>query len=162
MVRGLFLTSGALGLTIRASPELWALQRTAEERLGPYEALGGSKLLVALGAVPEARDLVADAEPFELSSERFERLQILVSAAHAKGLEVGADVPLFLQQQHSLNLLPNSGDYEAEVRRRVQWLRAIGFDHLGTELGSTEFTRGLPATETIRLLNIIQESFQLL
>lgn len=302
MVRGLFLTSGALGLTIRASPELWALQRTAEERLGPYEALGGSKLLVALGAVPEARDLVADAEvenlasdafilrsrnmnrvhlvvcagrtvravgysffeflrvlgfsflhplkpvapralslhpvdlhesprwefrgthyhtqhpleltnclngydeegktenrerwaialkswedyldwllaqkqnyvewilladargerakpsePFELSSERFERLQILVSAAHAKGLEVGADVPLFLQQQHSLNLLPNSGDYEAEVRRRVQWLRAIGFDHLGTELGSTEFTRGLPATETIRLLNIIQE-----
>ena len=33
-------------------------------------------------------------EPFELSSERFERLQILVSAAHAKGLE--ARSPFFV------------------------------------------------------------------
>jgi hypothetical protein len=30
-----------------------------------------------------------------------------------------------------------------KVRRRIRWLRSCGFDHLGTELGSTEFTRGI-------------------
>ena len=33
-------------------------------------------------------------------------------------------------------------DSEFQVRDRVRWLLSCGFDHLGTELGSTEFTRG--------------------
>ena len=101
-------------------------------------------------------------------------------------VQVGADVPLTLKQQHALNLLPkptrSPTDNAAQARRgpprlhlkaflavdpvengpnamlcllfvgqprnnpqvrqRVQWLLSCGFDHLGTELGSTEFTRG--------------------
>ncbi|CAJ1398735.1 unnamed protein product [Effrenium voratum] len=97
---------------------------------------------------------------FELSDERRERLRILVAAAHARGIEVGVDVPLSLKQQHALNLLPSPGRQshnEEQVRARVRWLRSCGFDHLGTELGTTEFTRGLHAAEMVRLLNITQE-----
>eukprot|EP00435_Cladocopium_sp_Y103_P064689 s192_g26.t1 len=102
---------------------------------------------------PDLKDQALDLG-FELSDERRWRLQTLVQAAHDKGLEVGVDVPLSLKQQHALNLLPNQrGDHEEEVRRRIRWLRSCGFDHLGTELGSTEFTRGLKASEMIHLLN---------
>ncbi|CAE7738957.1 unnamed protein product [Symbiodinium microadriaticum] len=99
---------------------------------------------------------------FETSAERRDRLRLLVDAAHGLGLEVGVDVPLTLRQQHALNLLPRpSRDREenaAQVRDRVRWLLSCGFDHLGTELGSTEFTRGLEAVELTRLLNVTQEA----
>ncbi|CAE7241969.1 unnamed protein product [Symbiodinium natans] len=99
---------------------------------------------------------------FETSSERQARLRLIVNAAHDLGLEVGADVPLTLKQQHALNLLPkptrSPTDNAAQVRQRVQWLLSCGFDHLGTELGSTEFTRGLDARELTHLLNETQEA----
>lgn len=70
------------------------------------------------------------------------------------------DVPLSLKQQHALTLLVD-GD-ESQLRRRVRWLRRCGFDHLGTELGTTEFTRGLKAKEMVRLLNVLQDAFEIL
>ena len=45
----------------------------------------------------------------------------------------------FLSTSVDSPLLPLVG----KVRRRIRWLRSCGFDHLGTELGSTEFTRGI-------------------
>jgi len=97
---------------------------------------------------------------FELGDERKSRLSQLVSMAHAFGLEVGADVPVTLQQQHALCLVPGStGTWEEDASRleqRVQWVLSCGFDHLGTELGSTEFTRGLTAEYQIKLLNLTQ------
>eukprot|EP00439_Symbiodinium_sp_Y106_P026528 s5902_g3.t1 len=107
-------------------------------------------------------DRASDKVDFETSAERRDRLQLVVDAAHGLGLEVGVDVPLTLKQQHALNLLPRpSRDREenaAQVRERVRWLLSCGFDHLGTELGSTEFTRGLDAVELTRLLNVTQEA----
>ncbi|CAE7780907.1 unnamed protein product [Symbiodinium sp. CCMP2592] len=107
-------------------------------------------------------DRASDKVGFETSAERRDRLQLVVEAAHGLGLEVGVDVPLTLKQQHALNLLPRPSrdreENEAQVRERVRWLLSCGFDHLGTELGSTEFTRGLDALELTRLLNVTQEA----
>jgi len=99
---------------------------------------------------------------FEVSDERRERFRLINEAAHGLGLEVGADVPITLRQQHSLNLLPEelSGDMqrnEEVVRGRVRWLIDCGFDHLGTELGTTEFTRGLAAKDMVHMLNVTKE-----
>mmetsp|Transcript_21496 Transcript_21496/g.48478 ORF Transcript_21496/g.48478 Transcript_21496/m.48478 type:complete len:821 (-) Transcript_21496:164-2626(-) len=100
-------------------------------------------------------------EGFEVSAERQQRLRLIIDSAHALGLEVGADVPLVLKQQHALNLLPRPSlrraSNDEQVRQRVRWLLSCGFDRLGTELGSTEFTRGLSATEQVHLLNVTQE-----
>ncbi|CAK0880257.1 unnamed protein product [Prorocentrum cordatum] len=94
---------------------------------------------------------------FELSDERQARLQELVRRAHGRGIEVGVDVPLALQQQHALSILPAPtgrwAEDEAMLTHRLSWLLACGFDHVGTELGTTEFTRGLPAEYMVRLLN---------
>ncbi|CAE7492352.1 unnamed protein product [Symbiodinium pilosum] len=107
-------------------------------------------------------DRAEDKASFEVSEERRVRLGLIVDAAHALGLEVGIDVPLTLKQQHALNLLPKPSrkpaENTAQVKERVQWLLSCGFDHLGTELGSTEFTRGLDARELTRLLNETQEA----
>jgi len=106
-----------------------------------------------------ARDELS--QGFELSEERQIRLTQLVTMAHAFGLEVGADIPVTLQQQHALCLVPGStGKWEedaARLEQRVRWVLACGFDHLGTELGSTEFTRGLTAEYQIKLLNLTQQ-----
>jgi len=83
---------------------------------------------------------------FQLSSERQARLQMLVKAAHARGILVGVDVPLTQQQQHAMSLLPESTGRWAvdleQVKQRARWLLDCGFDHFGTELGATEFHRG--------------------
>lgn len=139
--------------------ERWALALNAwEDYLDWLLAQKQNYVEWMLLADRRGRDESQAMTSFEVSDERRLRLQILVEAAHARGLEVGADVPLSLKQQHALNLLPNPRqNHEEQVRGRVRWLRSCGFDHLGTELGSTEFTRGLRATEMIRLLNITQD-----
>mmetsp|Transcript_74333 Transcript_74333/g.131508 ORF Transcript_74333/g.131508 Transcript_74333/m.131508 type:complete len:863 (-) Transcript_74333:126-2714(-) len=103
---------------------------------------------------------VGQADGFELSDERQMRLKLIVQKAHERGIEVGLDVPLTLQQQHALSLMPSpSHDWSSnfdQIRTRVQWLLNCGFDHLGTELGTTEFTKGLSAKDLVRSLNLVQ------
>eukprot|EP00927_Polykrikos_kofoidii_P004640 TRINITY_DN11833_c0_g1_i1.p1 TRINITY_DN11833_c0_g1~~TRINITY_DN11833_c0_g1_i1.p1 ORF type:complete len:833 (-),score=58.64 TRINITY_DN11833_c0_g1_i1:60-2558(-) len=102
----------------------------------------------------------SNSDRFELSESRKGRLAALISIAHDFGIEVGADVPLTLVQQHALCLLPNlhraSPISDAEIRSKVRWFIDCGFDHLGTELGSTEFTNGLVPKEQVRALNIVK------
>jgi hypothetical protein len=74
---------------------------------------------------------------------RLARLRELVDLAHARGLLVGVDVPIALEQQHAFRLLRHQGTVEsetAEIRQRVDWLMGAGFDYLATEAGFSEFT----------------------
>lgn len=85
---------------------------------------------------------------FAQSPTRQARLAELVSRAHGFGVEVGIDVPIALQQQHTFRLLTKQGelgDELAQIRARVDWLMAAGFDYLATENGTTEFTHPPPA-----------------
>lgn len=116
---------------------------------------------------PEPHLRGSESPGFEWSEARCERLRNLTTYAHARGLEVGADVPLTLRQQHALSLLSaktagawwdHDSRAEVEVRTNIEWLLQCGFDHVGTELGTTEFTKGLPASELVRLLNVVQET----
>jgi hypothetical protein len=77
--------------------------------------------------------------------ERFLRLSILVQHAHAFGLAAGLDVPIVFGQQHAFRLLRNQQASNepaelAELRGRVDQVLDAGFDFLGTESGTSEFT----------------------
>lgn len=88
--------------------------------------------------------LAADSwSAFADSAERQARLAELVDIGHAWGLRVGADAPLALAQQHAWRLLRRTGNRAqelAEIHQRVDWLAAVGFDFVSTELGFSEFT----------------------
>ncbi len=85
---------------------------------------------------------------YAASDERQRRLRVLVDRVHAFGLRAGADVPIALVQQHTFRLLQEEGELDDELtqlRARIDWLMAAGFDFLSTENGSTEFTHPEPA-----------------
>lgn len=90
---------------------------------------------------------------FAQSDVRQARLTTLVERAHAFGIRAGIDVPIALVQQHAFRLLLEQGDDTpagladelAQIRARIDWLMAAGFDFLSTENGSTEFTHPPPA-----------------
>lgn len=85
---------------------------------------------------------------YAASAERQRRLRILVERAHDFGVRAGADVPIALVQQHTFRLMQEEGeldDERAQIRARLDWLMAAGFDFLSTENGSTEFTHPEPA-----------------
>ncbi|MBS2016151.1 MAG: hypothetical protein JST00_24935 [Deltaproteobacteria bacterium] len=84
---------------------------------------------------------------FAESETRRTRLAELVAHVHAFGLEAGIDVPLVLQQQHTYRLIKPNGDLAdetAQLRRRVDWLAAAGFDYFVTSSGTTELTHPTP------------------
>jgi hypothetical protein len=79
---------------------------------------------------------------------RQERLATLAAHAHDRGIAVGADAPLALEQQHTFRLVRETGDLESEkqqIRTRLDWLFGAGFDFFSTESGSTEFTHPDPS-----------------
>ena len=81
---------------------------------------------------------------FAESPERQTRLAELVRIGHDYGLKVGVDAPLALRQQHAFTLVRQTGtlaDEEQQIRDRLDYLLAAGFDFIATELGFSEFTR---------------------
>ncbi len=82
---------------------------------------------------------------FADSPERQDRLRELVDLAHGWGIVCGADTPIAQRQQHSWHLLRRGGtgvlaDEIDEIEMRLDWLMAVGFDFVATELGFSEFT----------------------
>ncbi len=75
---------------------------------------------------------------------RQQRMRQIVDIGHSFGLNMGADVPIVLSQQHSFRLLRNvSGCLEDEIKeiqQNVDYILDMGFDFIGTESGYTEFT----------------------
>lgn len=77
------------------------------------------------------------------SAERKARFATMVGMAHAWGLQVGADAPLVMVQQHAWHMADGSAsveDQKRQVAARLQWYSDVGFDYLSTESGSTEFS----------------------
>lgn len=84
---------------------------------------------------------------FADSDDRIARLATLVSRAHDFGLDAGIDAPIAFQQQHSFRLLRNQGqlaDEIAEIDSRLDWLMKAGWDFIGIEAGTSEFTSPAP------------------
>jgi hypothetical protein len=77
------------------------------------------------------------------------RLKTLVDRAHDFGLRAGLDVPIVFGQQHAFRLLRNQQQSNepaelAEIDARLDYVLAAGFDFLGTESGTSEFTAPAP------------------
>lgn len=90
---------------------------------------------VLLGA-PSWRDM-AD------STERFERLKVLVERGRRLGLRIGIDVPIALSQQHAWRLVRHAEEGEdalEAIRSGLDQVMSAGFDYVVTEAGTTEFT----------------------
>ncbi len=82
-------------------------------------------------------------QSFAGGTTRQARLAEIVARAHAWGLKVGADVPFALRQQHAWTMIEKFGNRAqelAQIRARVAWLDQAGFDFVGTEMGTSEFT----------------------
>ncbi|KAI9332142.1 hypothetical protein DFJ73DRAFT_856035 [Zopfochytrium polystomum] len=84
---------------------------------------------------------------FARSDVRADRLKKIVDVGHSFGVAVGVDVPIAFAQQHSFRLLKNGTgkanhlDAEkAEIHESLDWVMKAGFDFLGTENGTSEFT----------------------
>ena len=80
---------------------------------------------------------------FATSAKRQARLTELVARAHAFGIMVGVDVPIVQQQQNTFRLIHPSGDLAgevAEMKGRIDYLLAAGFDYVTTSNGTTELT----------------------
>ncbi|ORY29294.1 hypothetical protein BCR33DRAFT_579335 [Rhizoclosmatium globosum] len=87
------------------------------------------------------------------SDVRIERLKRMVEIGHSYGIMVGVDVPIAFAQQHSFRLLKNGNgkkdhlDEEVkEIQDSLDWVMKAGFDFLGTESGTSEFTHSSPET----------------
>jgi hypothetical protein len=94
---------------------------------------------------------------FALSSARQARLTALVDDCHAFGVSCGITVPIVQHQQHSFRLITEIGDpvaEEAELRARLAWVLAAGFDFLVTSTGTTEFTHPT-ATQMLGWMDLV-------
>jgi len=81
---------------------------------------------------------------------RKERLKVITDMAHDVGLRASADVTIALKQQHSWHMINSARDknWQEQIDGRLDWLfNGAGFDMLGTESGTTEFTH--PSCETM-------------
>ncbi|KAJ3104074.1 hypothetical protein HDU97_009523 [Phlyctochytrium planicorne] len=88
---------------------------------------------------------------FSRSDMRLQRFQRIVEIGHNYSLAIGVDVPIAFAQQHSFRLLKSSGknmnkleEEKAEIRESLDWVMDAGFDFLGTENGTSEFTHVSP------------------
>lgn len=74
---------------------------------------------------------------------RAARLRELVQRTHDFQLRAGIDVPIVFAQQHAFNFLRKRGELEAEIaeiHQRMDYVLGMGFDFLGIESGTSEFT----------------------
>ncbi|KAJ3115313.1 hypothetical protein HK100_001400 [Physocladia obscura] len=90
---------------------------------------------------------------FHRSEKRIQRLKKIADIAHSYGIMVGVDVPIAFAQQHSFRLLkdgkgtPEHLEAERnEIHESLDWVMRAGFDFLGTESGTSEFTHSSPQT----------------
>lgn len=77
------------------------------------------------------------------STLRQQRLATLVDYSHQWCIAAGVDASLALEQQHGFRFIRETGNLASElaqIRQRVDWLMAAGFDFLATESGTSEFT----------------------
>ncbi|KAJ3322339.1 hypothetical protein HDU76_013901 [Blyttiomyces sp. JEL0837] len=100
---------------------------------------------------------------FAGSQVRIARLKTIVDIAHSYGLNIGVDVPIAFAQQHSFRLLkdgtgkPDHLDAEkAEIRDSMDWVMQAGYDFLGSENGSSEFT-STPPSAMLEWINTVAE-----
>lgn len=88
--------------------------------------------------------LYADSwKDFAESTTRAERLRELVNRTHDFQLRAGIDTPIVFAQQHAFTLLRDQGelaDEIAEIHRRMDYVLGCGFDFVGIESGTSEFT----------------------
>ena len=78
---------------------------------------------------------------------RAERLRELVQRTHDFQLRAGIDTPIVFAQQHAFTLLRNQGelgDEIAEIQKRMDYVLGAGFDFMGIESGTSEFTSPNP------------------
>ena len=114
---------------------------------------------VVLGQSPEPGRMAssrADSwKDFADGAVRQQRLRELVAIAHRYGIAAGIDVPIALAQQHSYRLVRTTGALDeelAQIRERLDWVMAAGFDFVGTESGTSEFTHPT-ADQTLAWMN---------
>lgn len=80
-------------------------------------------------------------QQFADSSERQERLKMLVEMGHNWGIAVGIDAPIILRQQHSwLMVRKVDGSEIQQIQNSIDWLHQAGFDYFEVEMGFSEFT----------------------
>ena len=88
--------------------------------------------------------LEADAwKAHAMSAKRQARLTQLVARAHAFGIMAGVDVPIVQRQQNTFRLIHPTGDLAGELtemKTRIDYLLAAGFDYVTTSNGTTELT----------------------
>ncbi|KAJ1565596.1 hypothetical protein HK096_001586 [Nowakowskiella sp. JEL0078] len=93
---------------------------------------------------------------FSRSEERHNRLKQYVKKAQDFGIWIGLDVPILFEQQHAFRLLPDLQIDEElnliQIRNSIDWVMGAGWDFLGTESGSSEFT-SVPAAEMLQYLD---------
>ena len=85
------------------------------------------------------------------------RFAELVAHAHAWGIGAGVDAPFALMQQHAFFMVRQQGslpDELAQIRSHIDWLMGAGFDFLGGEMGTGEFT----STDDLRMVEWMNEA----
>jgi hypothetical protein len=99
-------------------------------------------------------------EQFDMSQERQYRLSELVRMAKAANLTVGIDATFTQTQEHGFRLWTTSANTSltededwAEIQLKVDWLLACNFDHINSELGTSELTEGSNVTRLMVMLN---------
>ncbi|KAJ3228765.1 hypothetical protein HDU81_005887 [Chytriomyces hyalinus] len=92
-------------------------------------------------------------DAFARTDVRMERFKKMVDIGHSYGIMVGVDVPIAFAQQHSFRLLKHGKGEERhfeaekkEIEESLDWVMRAGFDFLGTESGTSEFTHSSPDT----------------
>ncbi|KAJ3264941.1 hypothetical protein HDU77_007030 [Chytriomyces hyalinus] len=92
-------------------------------------------------------------DAFARTDVRMERFKKMVDIGHSYGIMVGVDVPIAFAQQHSFRLLKHGSGEEGhfeeekkEIEESLDWVMRAGFDFLGTESGTSEFTHSSPDT----------------
>jgi hypothetical protein len=96
-----------------------------------------------------------DWKEFAESRQRQQRLRQIVEIAHQYGMAVGVVVGIVSTQQNNFQLITRMGDSQREkeqIDRRIDYLMAAGFDFIGLEIGTTEFTAPKD-TDMLRWIN---------
>jgi hypothetical protein len=80
--------------------------------------------------------------------------------AKAANLTVGIDATFTQTQEHGFRLWTTSANTSltededwAEIQRKVDWLIDCNFDHINSELGTSELTEGSNVTRLMAMLN---------
>ena len=88
---------------------------------------------------------------------RAARLSQLVSLVHEWGMLAGADAAIALRQQNAWHLVRTTGalaDELQQIRDRLDYVMAMGYDFFSTEMGFSEFT----APDASRMLAWMNEA----